>query len=724
MYKRGRLTIFLFTCLSASSAVAAMPWIAHYVPVGAPGSQRSSGFAQGLAVDSSGNVFVAAGGESSGQAQTCVFKLDPQGDLRGQVCFANGGSATVAVDPEGNPVIAGTTNSPGSLELVSPLISQTGPEAGYVIKFNSELTGIIFSTLVGGTIAGSIGAGTTVSALAIDQAGNIYIAGWTADGNFPLTAGAFQTVPPVGAIPAFITAISSAGDRILWSTLLGGPKSPCTNCNPGSVAVSGLVVDPAGAVVIAGSATAEQMPVTAGVIGATCLCIANTPAAFLAKLTSGGSHLAWATYVNYASVAALALDASDDVIIGGQAYTGFTTTSGALQTAYPGGVQTQSGNTAYDSAAGFVAKIDPAGAQYLFATWLGGNNYQRGISSYEILSGTNGVTGAALDAEGTIWVTGGSLPSELPLPSSTPILGSNYVIGLSPDGSTVTAAMTVPEGGAGLGIAISPQGPVALGKSGSTLMPAPAMPALAGIANSAGLTASGSVSPNELISLYGEGLGPSPGVSGEVVNGVLTTLPGGVQVEFDGVAAPLLYAGPNQINAVVPSGVAGQSSTTVSVVTPTGQITGIVLTVIPSNPEVFAYPPPGNAAVALNQDGTLNSITNPAAPGSIVSVWATGGGLSGNPEPDGTITGTTVYPLQLPLSVGTGFPGAVPVGPGPTPVPPPQVQYSGDAPDLVKGAIQVNFQIPQQTGPTSAGAAEFYLQVGSSLSDPFTVYVQ
>lgn len=718
-----RLSIFCFTCFSVSSAFAAAPWIAHYVPVGAPGSLQSSGFAQALAVDSSGNVFVASGGESSGQPQTCVFKLDPQGNLRGQICFPNDGSAMVAVDPHGNPVIAGTTNSPASLKLVSPLISQTGSEAGYVVKFNSDLTATIFSTLVGGTTASSIGAGTTVSALAIDQVGNIYLAGWTVDGNFPLTAGAFQTVPPAGAIPAFVTSISSAGDRILWSTLFGGPKLPCTNCNPGSATVSALAVDPAGSVVIAGSVTGEQMPVTAGVIGPACLCTANTSAAFLAKLAAGGSQPVWATYFNHANVTTLALDASGNIILGGQAYPGFTATSGALQTAYPGGANA-AGNAGSNPAAGFVAKIDPSATRYSFATYLGGNNDQRGISSYRILAGTNGVTGAAVDAEGTIWVTGGSLASALPLPASVPILGSNYVVGLSPDGSKVTAATTAPEGGAGLAIAISPRGPVALGKSGSTLIPASVGPSLAGIANSAGLTAAGTIAPNELVSLYGEGLGPSTPVPAAIVNGALTTSLAGVQVLFDGTPAPLLYAGPNQINAVVPSAVAGRSSTTVNIATPAGQIAGIVLSVAPSIPEVFAYPVPGNAAVALNEDGSVNSITDPVARGSIVSVWATGGGISGNPEADGAITAAAVYPLQLPLSVGTGFPGAVSVAPGPAPAPPPQVRYSGDAPALVKGAIQVNFQIPQQTGPASAGGAEFYLKVGSAISDPFTVYVQ
>ncbi len=718
-----RPTVLLFACFSVSSAFAASSWVAHYVPVGAPGSARSGGFAQGLAVDSSGNVFAATNGESSGQPQTCVFRLNPQGSPQGQFCFANAGTAAVAVGPDGNPVIAGTAYVAGLLQLVSPLISQSGSEAGYVVKLKSDLSGIIFSTLVGGTTASSVGAGTNVSAVTTDQAGNIYVAGWTADGNFPVTPGAFQTVPPTRAIPAFVTAISPAGDKILWSTLLGGPPPSCTNCNAGSASVSGLAVDSTGAVVIAGSATTEQIPVTSGVIGPACLCTINEGAAFLAKLTSAGTQLAWATYVNYVGVTALALDASDNVIIGGQAFTGFTTTSGALQAAYPGGPQTQSGNGDYDSAAGFLAKINPAASQYLFATYLGGNNFQRGISSYEMGSATNGVAGVALDTQGTIWATGGSVPSEIPLANSVPLVGSNYILGLSPDGSTVTAAMTVPEGGAAQGIAISPQGPVALGKSGSTLIPASAMPALAGIANSAGLTADGSVAPNELISFYGEDLGPATALTGQIVNGVLPTSLGGVQVQFDGVAAPLLYAGPNQINAIVPSGIAAQSSTTVNIATPAGTIAGIALSLTPSIPEVFTSPAPGNAAYALNQDSTLNSAANPAAQGSIVSVWATGGGLSGNPEADGAITGATVYPLQLTLAVGNGFPGAINIGPG-MPIATPQVQYSGDAPDLVKGAIQVNFQIPQYAPPASPGAFEFYLQVGSAASDPFTVFVQ
>src|ERR1017187_8882479 len=161
--ERGlRLTFAFFTCFSLSAAIAAPPWIAHYVPMGAA---HSGGAAQALAVDASGNIFVVVGGVLSGQNQTCVFKLSPQGNQQAQVCFANAGLvAGAAVDPAGNLIIAGSTNTPASLQLVSPLISKTSEQAGFIIKFNSALTGIIFSTLVGGTVGGTIGASTYLSA--------------------------------------------------------------------------------------------------------------------------------------------------------------------------------------------------------------------------------------------------------------------------------------------------------------------------------------------------------------------------------------------------------------------------------------------------------------------------------------------------------------------------------------------------------------------------------
>lgn len=668
-----------------------------------------------MAADSSGNVFVAA---TSATGQTCLFKLDPQGNLLAQTCIDGLPAALIAVGPDGNPVVAGTASAPGSVTLVSPLNSQTG--SGYVVKFKADLSGIVFSTLFGGS------ANTTLSALTISRTGDIYIGGSTDGQNFPGSSGAFQGTAPSGVYPAWVAAISSAGDRILWATLLGGAQS-CSNCSAGTAGVSSIAVDSSGDAVVAGAATNEQIPVTSGVLGTTCGCTTGASATFLAKIGSGGTQLQWASWFNNANVDALALDNAGNIYLGGNAGPSFSATSGSLQSSYPAAAYIQSDTLNYAQKAGFAAEISPDATQLRFATWLGGNNFSRTMVSYGVFSGINGVTGLAVDTIGTIWVTGGSLPSELPVPNSTPVLGADYVIGLSADGSSVKSATTVPEGGAGLAIAVTSQGPVALGKTGSVLMPVSSAVTLSGVVNSAGLNVGGSVAPNELVSFYGSGLGPSTPVSAVAVNGALTTSLGGVEVEFDGVAAPLLYVGPNQINAVVPSSVGGQSSTTVQITTPNGTLTGLVLAAAPAIPDVFAAPAPGNAAFALNQDGTLNSITNPAAPGSVVSVWATGGGASGNPEADGAITGSSFYPLTLPLTVGTGsMPGVQQNFPGTTPIPPPDVLYSGDAPDLVKGTMQINFRIPQPGEPQSAPveAAAFYLQVGNAYSDPFTVYVK
>ena len=81
----------------------------------------------------------------------------------------------------------------------------------------------------------------------------------------------------------------------------------------------------------------------------------------------------------------------------------------------------------------------------------------------------------ALDPQGDIWLTGGSNPSVLPLPSSIPLLGPTFVAELSADGSSVINAITAPTGAAGQAIVITPNGsPASLGFAGSLLLDLPA----------------------------------------------------------------------------------------------------------------------------------------------------------------------------------------------------------------------------------------------------------
>ena len=111
---------------------------------------------------------------------------------------------------------------------------------------------------------------------------------------------------------------------------------------------------------------------------------------------------------------------------------------------------------------------------------------------------------------------------------------------------------------------------------------------------------------------------------------------------------------------------------------------------VPSEPEVFQNGPTipaGGTAIALNQDGSLNSASNPATGGSVVTIWATGGGISLTPGGDGVIATELGSPL-LPVSVlNASYAGASGLDSL-------AVLYAGSAPGLVTGALQVNFQLP------------------------------
>ena len=110
----------------------------------------------------------------------------------------------------------------------------------------------------------------------------------------------------------------------------------------------------------------------------------------------------------------------------------------------------------------------------------------------------------------------------------------------------------------------------------------------------------------------------------------------------------------------------------------------MTLRVVPAVPGIFMTDPskPGQVA-ALNQDGTLNSPSNPAAKGSIITFFATGEGRT-NPEGvDGKLATVPLPAPVLPLIVGIANTGA-------------EVIYAGAAPGLVAGLLQLNVRIPPE----------------------------
>jgi uncharacterized protein (TIGR03437 family) len=208
------------------------------------------------------------------------------------------------------------------------------------------------------------------------------------------------------------------------------------------------------------------------------------------------------------------------------------------------------------------------------------------------------------------------------------------------------------------------------------------------------------IAPGEFLTIFGQGLGPF--IPSSLVVGpdgkVATTL-SGVEVSIGGLLAPLLYVSPTQVNAIVPYEVSGDSAS-ISVSYGGATIPAGSYPVATAMPGVFTAGSLGiGQGAVLNQDGSVNSAANPAARGSTVQIFGTGGGTT---QP-GSVTGSIVangLNLAAPVAVSIGGASAM-------------VTYAGSAPGEVAGLMQVNAAVP--TGiPT--GSAPLIVSVGGTPS--------
>jgi uncharacterized protein (TIGR03437 family) len=138
-----------------------------------------------------------------------------------------------------------------------------------------------------------------------------------------------------------------------------------------------------------------------------------------------------------------------------------------------------------------------------------------------------------------------------------------------------------------------------------------------------------------------------------VVPGSLATITGSaltgknVSVSFNGLAATVLFSNASQINLLVPQSLASVSSAQLSVTVDGQTSLPVTVPVAPFEPGIFA-------GALLNQDSTVNSISNGAAAGSVIYFYATG--LSGS----GTITariGSTEITNLYYAGPAPGYPG-------------------------------------------------------------------
>jgi uncharacterized protein (TIGR03437 family) len=253
---------------------------------------------------------------------------------------------------------------------------------------------------------------------------------------------------------------------------------------------------------------------------------------------------------------------------------------------------------------------------------------------------------------------------------------------------------------------------VADGQTASLPVTLTVPPAGSPIITPAGVTSAGDyvggvISPGEIIDIFGTNIGPSTPQGLQIgSNGTVSNDIAGVQVWFDGKAAPLIYASKGQVAAVVPFAVTGITWMQIMVngePSPT-----LLMPVAQAIPALLTSDSSGfGQAAALNQDGSINNASNPAKAGNVIVLFGTGFGPTTPVVPDGSIYSAPLPKLSLPITATIGGQPAT-------------VQYAGPAPGLVAGVMQVNVVIPPGAG---TGAVPVQLWVGGAYATQANVTV-
>jgi uncharacterized protein (TIGR03437 family) len=641
----------------------------------------------GIALDASSNIYVTgmtwssdfpvstgaiqtkiATGTFGGNNRMCfVSKLNNAGTALQYSTYLGGsdGDTTctgIGVDSTGNAYVSGATyaNNYPTVNAFQPKYTSTGmmPFDAFVSKVSPDGTKLLYSTYLGGS--GTSGA----TAIAVDAAGNAYVTGATTSRDFPVTAGAYQTtyagaggqrISIISSGDAFVTKMDTTG-KLLYSTFLGGSKD--------DIGI-GIAIDAAGNAYVAGSTMSPNFPTvspyqssykgSAGDINYT------SGDGFVAKLNPQGSALIFSTYLGGSKddrASAIGLDPSGNIFVAGNTFSSdFPVTPDAKQPTFGG----ENANDSYRTGDAFFTQLSPAGA-LVSSTYFGG-------------SGTDFAAGLAVDSQGSIVVVGGTDSSNL---------------------FTTAGALQTKFGGA-TGDYLPAGDAFIIKFSAAAAVPTNS---IAAVVNSASYAA-GSVSPGEIVTVAGTGIGPDALQTSQIVSNQFQTRVGNTRILFDGVPAPVIYVSARQDAVVVPYSVAGKTQTVVTAEYNGMTSPGFPLPVSAVVPGLFSADSTGNGQGAiLNQDNSYNSPATPAARGSIVLLYGTGEGQTTPAGIDGSIA-LSVFPKPLlPMSV---------ILAGQT-VDPAFVLYAGAAPSSIAGFFQVNVKIPCSV---KAGSVSAVVQVGT-----------
>ena len=367
-----------------------------------------------IAIDSSGNIYVA--GASTTGASTSAFPLqnplqstsNPLGTgfliklaANGSVIYSTylGGAlgasslSAVAADAQGNAYVAGWTQAsdyPHTPGLPAGPVSSTADPlmgAAFFAKINPAGSQILYAgALSGGDDCGATCQGYTASnvasAIAVDPAGNLYIAG-NGGAGLPTTTGCLLGK----GVGPFVAKVAAAGNAMDYVTYIAAGNY--------FASVSAVAADSAGDAYLSGSTSDPSFPVTAGAYQTK---LSGTPAAeaFVAKLNPTGSAMVWATFLGASggdSAQTIAVTPSGAVWVSGTTQSGDYPTTVSVT---PGGGE-------------FLSELNSSGASLIYSALFPTETVAQGL---------------AVDANAALHAAGGyGLVSEFPAsspPGQTP----------------------------------------------------------------------------------------------------------------------------------------------------------------------------------------------------------------------------------------------------------------------------------------------------------------
>jgi len=348
-------------------------------------------------------------------------------------------------------------------------------------------------------------------------------------------------------------------------------------------------------------------------------------------------------------------------------------------------------------------------ADNLYIGDVGNGNIRKVDKSGNISTVLTGVaaTSLGIDAAGNFYFVDGTsstVRKALPGGGVVTIAGNGYSNSIGDGGPGSLAQVSKPGG-----IAVMPDGSILIADTGNnTIRKLVAVDSSVGVQDSASEVPGsyllpGNVSPGELLTLFGTGLGPATLTTGAPdANGRFPTTLSGTSVTFNGIPAPLVYTSSGLVSVVAPYGISGSPTAAINV-TYQGKTYSATMPVAAVTPSIFTANASGSGgAAALNQDQTLNSVLNPAKAGTFITLYATGAGYTttaadGKTAPTNCGIGCLGKPLQA-VAVKIGSQCVIP-------------SYAGDAPALIAGVMQVNAQIPANTLP---GSVPVQVVIGSN----------